>query len=153
MDGPRPRGLDGSGLGGWTQVVKGGPDKGGPDQGVRTKGVWTKGVQTKGVWTKGVRTKGVRTRGSGQRGSGPGGPDKGCPDKGGLDQGVRTQIGHNVTSIFLLALTLGSGPGLDTGSGPRDGHRVRTPGWTQSPNPRSRITFLLLTSLIMVRFW
>ena len=35
-----------------------------------------------------------------------------------------------LTSNFLLALVPGSGPGLDTGSGPRAGHRVRTPGWT-----------------------
>ena len=78
-----------------------------------------------------------------------------------------------LTSNFLLALVPGSGPGLDRGSVPRAGHRVWTPGWTQdrtlgwtqgldprldtgsepqAGHCRSRITFLLLTSLIMVRF-
>ena len=67
-------------------------------------------------------------------------------------------------SFFLLALALGSGPGgwtgpdpggvtgPDPGAGPRWYTGLDTGSGPQAGHCGSRITFLLLTSLIMVRF-
>ena len=107
----------GSGPGGWT----------GPDPGVGQ-------VRTRGLDRSGPR---------GWTGPDPADPAPGpAPaDPAPIQIRARIQIRSRVrpwrirpqvlTSNFLLALAPGSGPGLDTGSGPQAGHRVRTPGWTQ----------------------
>ena len=102
----RTRGLDRSGPrgldpGGWTQVVHRAGHR------VRTPG-WTQGPDPR-----------LDTAGAGLHFCLPRGPYLGAGPR------WYTQC---YFSKFLLAL--GSRPGLDTGSGPWAGHRVRIPGWT-----------------------